>query len=88
MRWPMLVDLKDGSFRSRRFSEALNRWPVALIALGLVITIAWSGLLIWMLARLLLLVCTNLLFHYAHTAMIPAIIALLYFGAAVRDPAR
>jgi hypothetical protein len=87
----MLLDLKDSSrlgFRIGRFSEALSRWPVAVITLGLVITIAWSGLLIWLLARFLYLVCTNLLFHTGHTAMIPAIIALLYFGAAVRDSAR
>jgi hypothetical protein len=36
--------------------KMIREWPVALIAFGVVLTVVWAGLLVWLLLHLLHLV--------------------------------
>lgn len=37
----------------RKSSRIISDWPMAVIALGIVLTLVWAGLLVWFLLHLL-----------------------------------
>jgi hypothetical protein len=40
----------------KKSSKIIGAWPIAVVALGIALTLVWSGLLAWYLLRLLQIV--------------------------------